>query len=98
MSSQHISNGNGNGSYAMNGNGKHALNGHTILHSRGRNTSAWLHLHRIHAGAPWSRAAMAPPAHRVLCSGARRVDGKPGSTAGQSRFESYLSERLAGRG
>ena len=34
MSSQHISNGNGNGSYAMNGNGKHALNGHTILNSQ----------------------------------------------------------------
>src|SRR6266699_3533167 len=34
MSSQHISNGNGNGSYAMNGNGKHALNGHTIFNSQ----------------------------------------------------------------
>ncbi len=34
MSSQYISNGNGNGSYAMNGNGKYALNGHTILNSQ----------------------------------------------------------------
>ncbi len=34
MSGQYISNGNGNGKYAMNGNGKHALNGHTILNSQ----------------------------------------------------------------